>query len=95
VTYVRIKRYSGNKLIELKKSKFQFMVSHMAHRPVSLSFSKDSPPPTVIKKLTGHSDLKTLMKYENTGEDALKEVLEKVGSIAENKIFISHKKNVI
>jgi hypothetical protein len=33
-------------------------------------------PPTTIMKLTGHTDLKTLMKYENTGDDALVDALE-------------------
>ncbi|MCK4345741.1 MAG: hypothetical protein KAX05_10690 [Bacteroidales bacterium] len=44
-----------------------------------------SVPPTTIMKLTGHTDLKTLMKYENTNEDALVEALENVGRIDEYK----------
>ena len=30
-------------------------------------------------KLTGHTDLKTLMRYENTGDEALLEALVKFG----------------
>ena len=31
--------------------------------------------PITVMKLTGHKDLKTLMKYENTSEQALVEAL--------------------
>ena len=70
-TIVKIKRYSGNKLIELKKPKHKFMSSHMARRTCVTILLQRGTPPTIIMKLTGHSDLKTFMKYENTGKDAL------------------------
>jgi len=46
-------------------------------------------------KLTGHTDLKTLMKHENTNEDALFEALENVGRIDDMKMIISRRKSVI
>jgi len=73
-----IKRYSGKKQIEIKKPKFEYMASHMARRTCVTLLLQHGVPPTTIMKLTGHTDLKTLMKYENTHDDALSEALEKV-----------------
>lgn len=81
---VKIKRYSGNKLIEICKPKYEFMASHMARRSCITLLLQRGVPPTTIMKLTGHTDLKTLMKYENTSEDALVDALESVGRIDED-----------
>ncbi len=66
-----IQRFSGDKRIEIRKPKYAFMSSHMARRTCVTILLQKGVPPTTIMKLTGHTSLKTLMKYENTGEKAL------------------------
>jgi len=73
---ITIKRLSGNQRIEIQKPKHAFMSSHMARRSCVTILLQKGVPPTTIMKLTGHTDLKTLMKYENTGDDALVKALE-------------------
>jgi integrase len=73
---VVIKRFSGKKLIEIRKPKHDFISSHMARRTCITILLQKGIPATTIMKLTGHTDLKTLMKYENTSHDALAEALE-------------------
>jgi integrase len=75
---VKIKRYSGNKLITFSKPKYEFMSSHMARRTCVTILLGKGVPPTTVMKLTGHSDLTTLMKYENTQEDALKNEFQRI-----------------
>lgn len=73
---VTIKRQSGKYRIEIKKPKHSFMSSHMARRSCVTILLEWGMAPTTIMQLTGHTDLKTLMKYENTGDDALVKALE-------------------
>ena len=73
---VTIKRQSGNQRIEIKKPKHSFMSSHMARRSCVTILLQGGIPPTTIMKLTGHTDIKTLMKYENTDDEALVKALE-------------------
>ncbi|MBN2220615.1 MAG: integrase catalytic domain-containing protein [Vallitaleaceae bacterium] len=73
---VTIKRLSGNQRIKIKRPKHEFMSSHMARRSCVTILLQRGMPPTTVMKLTGHTDLKTLMKYENTGDDALVKALE-------------------
>ena len=75
---VTIYRYSGNQKIAITKPKHNFMSSHMARRSCVTILLQRGMPPTTIMKLTGHKDLKTLMKYENTSEEALVEALENI-----------------
>jgi len=77
---VTIKRLSGNQRIEIKKPKHEFMSSHMARRSCVTILLQRGMPPTTVMKLTGHTDLKTLMKYENTGDDALVKALEELSA---------------
>lgn len=72
---VSIERKSGNKLIELRQPKFKFMASHMARRTAVSVLLQKGVPPTVIMKLTGHRDLRTLLKYEDTTTDELSKAL--------------------
>ncbi|MBX2841005.1 MAG: site-specific integrase [Flammeovirgaceae bacterium] len=72
---VTIIRYSGNKEIKISKPKYEFMSSHMARRTAVTILLQKGVPPTTVMKLTGHADLRTLMKYENTSQDALEEAL--------------------
>jgi integrase len=73
---VVIKRFSGNEMIEIRKPKYDFMSSHMARRSGITILLQKGVPLTTVMKLSGHSDVKTLMKYENTSQDALVEALE-------------------
>lgn len=78
---VIIKRYSGNKVIEIKKPLHQFIASHMARRSAVTILLEQGVPPTTVQKLTGHADIKTVMKYANISNDALVRELERVGDI--------------
>ena len=60
------------------------MTSHMGRRTFVTMLLQKGFPPTIVMKLTGHKDIKTLMKYENTSQDALVEALENVGRIDED-----------
>ncbi len=72
---ITIYRYSGNQKIPITKPKYQHMASHMARRSCVTILLQKGMAPTTVMKLTGHKDLKTLMKYENTSEEALAEAL--------------------
>ena len=50
--------------------------SHTARLSCITILLQKGVPVTTIMKLTGHTDVKTLMKYENTGDDALEDALE-------------------
>ena len=75
-----IKRLSGKRIIEIKKPKYAFISSHMARRSCVTILLQKGVPPTTVMKLTGHSDLKTLMKYENTSFNELVKALETVSN---------------
>lgn len=68
---VRIIRYSGKKEIVIEKPKHKFMKSHMGRRTaVTILLSKGIPIP-LIQKLTQHSDIRTLMKYNSSSLESL------------------------
>ena len=71
-----IKRFSGKEIIEIKKPKYAFISSHMARRSGITILLQKGVPLTTVMKLSGHSDVRTLMKYENTSYDALVKALE-------------------
>jgi integrase len=73
---VTLVRYSGSKKIINTKPKNKFMTSHMARRSCVTILLQRGVPATTVMKLTGHKDLKTLMRYENTSEGALAEALK-------------------
>jgi len=75
---VEIKRYKGSKEIVISKPKYQFMTSHMARRTFVSILINEGMPPSVIMKLTGHTSIKTLMKYINTNTDDVINALQKV-----------------
>lgn len=70
------KRTSGKKLIETSLPKYKFMSSHIARRTCITIMLEAGIPPTTIMMLTGQTDIKTMMRYENTGEEALKLALK-------------------
>lgn len=68
---VRIIRFSGVKEIETIQSKYKYMSSHMARRTFVTIMLEKGVPITMVQKITQHSDLRTLIKYEGHGEGAL------------------------
>jgi integrase len=71
IELVKLTRYQGSLLIQMKKPKFDWVSSHTARRTsVSLLLAKGVPP-TVVMKLTGHSSIQTMMRYERTTNEAL------------------------
>lgn len=68
---VSINRYQGSATIQICKPKCELISSHTARRTcVSLLLEKGVPP-TVVMKLTGHSSIQTMMRYERTSNEAL------------------------
>jgi len=74
---VRIIRFSGVKEVQIRQPKYEFMSSHMARRTFVTIMLEKGVPITVVQKLTQHSDIRTLMKYESHDENALFESLKK------------------
>lgn len=74
---VRIIRFSVVKEVEMHHPKYEFMSSHMARRTfVTLTIEKGVPL-TMIQKITQHSDLKTLLKYEGHNVKSLENAFDK------------------
>lgn len=72
------RRFRGSEEIVISGPLWKFISSHAARRTcITLLIRKGVPLP-VIQKLTGHSDVKTLMKYENTDIDDLATALGKL-----------------
>jgi site-specific recombinase XerD len=68
---VKLTRYQGSSLIQLQKQKCDWVSSHTARRTsVSLLLAKGVPP-TVVMKLTGHTSIQTMMRYERTTNEVL------------------------
>jgi integrase len=84
---VLIKRFSGNKEIEIRKPKSEFVSSHMARRTFVTILLQRGVPATTIMKLTGHKDLRTLLKYENTSLESAVAALESVGPMGKQVIM--------
>jgi len=75
---VIINRFSGNQVIKISKPKYEFMTSHMARRTCVTILLENGIPATTIMKLTGHTDIRVLLKYENTSQNALISALSKI-----------------
>ena len=74
---VSIKRYIGSNELVIKQPKYLFMSSHMGRRTfVSILINNGVPAP-IIMKITGHSSIKTLMKYVDTNNDDVINALSK------------------
>jgi len=73
-----LKRFQGSNTILIQNPKWKMISSHTARRTaVTLLLSKGVPP-TVIMKLTGHSSIQTMMKYENTTSELLIKALKRI-----------------
>lgn len=75
---VRIIRFNGKKEIIIEKPKYDFMSSHMGRRTMVTVLLSKGVPITLVQKITQHSDIRTLMKYESAGMDSLVDALNKV-----------------
>jgi len=67
----KITRFSGVKEIIIKNPKYQFMSSHMGRRTFVTLLLEKGIPITIVQKLTQHSDLRTLLKYESHSQNTL------------------------
>jgi len=74
---VRIIRFSGVKEVQIRQPKYGFMSSHMARRTFVTIMLEKGVPVTIVQKITQHSDIRMLMKYESHNENALFESLKK------------------
>ncbi len=80
-TQVKLTRYQGVKEIIIDKPKYELVSSHTARRTsVSLLLAKGVPP-TVVMRLSGHSDIKTMMKYERTITELLEKSLMQISGL--------------
>jgi len=59
------------KRICIKNPKFEFMSSHMGRRTFVTLMLEKGVPITIVQKLTQHSDLRTLLKYESHSQNSL------------------------
>jgi integrase len=75
---VRIVRYNGKKEIVFEKPKYDFMSSHMGRRTMVTILLSKGVPISLVQKITQHSDIRTLMKYESAGMDSLVDALNKI-----------------
>lgn len=67
----KVIRFSGVKEIITKNPKYKFMSSHMGRRTFVTIMLEKGVPITIVQKLTQHSDLRTLLKYENHSQNTL------------------------
>lgn len=74
---VRIVRFSGIKEVELKYPKYEFTSSHVARRTFVTVMIEKGVPLTLIQKITQHSDIRTLVKYEGHSDKSLIEAFKK------------------
>lgn len=77
-TPVKITRFNGKNKVVIEKPKFSFMSSHMGRRTMVTILLSKGVPITLVQKITQHSDIRTLMKYESANTDSLIEALNKI-----------------
>jgi integrase len=91
-TQVKIRRYSGDKEIEISKPKCEFLGSHSARKTcVSILLNNYNMNVTHVLQITGHSDLQTLQKYVNKDRKARREAISKTKSITEPLTIVKQK----
>ena len=78
LTGVSMPRNRGERLLRNKGVTFiRYIHSHMARRTFVTIMLEKGVPITVVQKITQHSDIRMLMKYESHSENALFESLKK------------------
>lgn len=68
---IKITRYSGKQKLVIEKRKYDFLSSHVGRRSMVTNLLSRNVPITLVQKLTAHSDIRTLMKYESANTDSL------------------------
>lgn len=74
---IKITRYSGKQKMVIEKRKYDFLSSHVGRRSMVTNLLSRNVPITLVQKLTAHSDIRTLMKYESANTDSLIDALNK------------------
>ena len=74
---IKITRYSGKQKLVIEKRKYDFLSSHVGRRSMVTNLLSRNVPITLVQKLTAHSDIRTLMKYESANPDSLIDALNK------------------
>jgi integrase len=75
---VTIKRTIKNRITFITKPKCEFMSSHMGRRTLVTLLANKGVALTTIQEITGHEDIKTLIKYKKQEPDLIREAFEKV-----------------
>jgi len=83
---IKLKRESGSKAITVEGPKYEFMTSHIGRRTFITLLLGRGFASHYIMKFTGHSDIKTMMKYEQASEQAVFEAFESVRPVGESAI---------
>jgi len=90
-TETSIRRYVGAKEITITKPKCEFVSSHTARKTcVSMLLNDYNVNIIHVMEITGHSDLKTLMKYINKDRKARRQAVERTLPIS-GSLKVSHK----
>ena len=74
---IKITRYSGKQKLVIEKRKYDFLSSHVGRRSMVTNLLSRNVHITLVQKLTAHSDIRTLMKYESANTDSLIDALNK------------------
>lgn len=74
---IKITRYSGKQKLVIEKRKYDFLSSHVGRRSMVTNLLSRNVSITLVQKLTAHSDIRTLMKYESANTDSLIDALNK------------------
>ena len=74
---IKITRHSGKQKLVIEKRKYDFLSSHVGRRSMVTNLLSRNVPITLVQKLTAHSDIRTLMKYESANTDSLIDALNK------------------
>ena len=74
---IKITRYSGKQKLVIEKRKYDFLSSHVGRTSMVTNLLSRNVPITLVQKLTAHSDIRTLMKYESANTDSLIDALNK------------------
>lgn len=68
---VTLKRFNGSKEVTITEPKCKLVSSHTARRTCVSQLLAKGVPPTIVMKLTGHSSIQTMMRYERTSNDSV------------------------
>lgn len=75
----KMQREYNQKQVMIVKPKFKFVSAHTARRTCITHLLDDGMPPTTVMLLTGHSDLRTMMKYVGRNMDTLRRAYRELG----------------